>query len=243
MNRNTDNGSKVYTPLTLKLYDWWVLRVSNRLAWGCPTKEYLLPHFLRHLGKKHLDIGVGTGYYLTHAPESRLISLMDLNEASLSTASTRAGETKIQSKITHDVFEPYPKTLHNQFDSISMFYLLHCLPGDMSAKGCVIQNAAQALTDNGTLYGATILGDGVKHNIFGQKLMRIYNRKGIFSNTGDSEAGLTQILSEYFEDVKTTVKGTVVMFSASGKNNSQPHQGPASCVNPVVSGLVSIEKV
>ncbi|SQB39909.1 Uncharacterised protein [Citrobacter koseri] len=65
--------------------------------------------------------------------------------------------------------------------------------------------------------GATILGDGVKHNTFGQKLMRIYNRKGIFSNTGDSEAGLTQILSEYFEDVKTTVKGTVVMFSASGK--------------------------
>nr|HCI8752457.1 SAM-dependent methyltransferase [Klebsiella pneumoniae] len=22
---NTDNGTKIYTPLTLKLYDWWVL--------------------------------------------------------------------------------------------------------------------------------------------------------------------------------------------------------------------------
>ncbi|WP_140402956.1 class I SAM-dependent methyltransferase, partial [Escherichia coli] len=96
---------------------------------GCPTKEHLLPHFLEHLGNNHLDIGVGTGFYLTHVPESSLISLMDLNEASLNAASTRAGESKIKHKISHDVFEPYPAALHGQFDSISMFYLLHCLPG------------------------------------------------------------------------------------------------------------------
>ncbi len=191
MKKNTDDGAKIYTPLTLKLYDWWVLGVSNRLAWGCPTKEHLLPHFLEHLGNNHLDIGVGTGFYLTHVPESSLISLMDLNEASLNAASTRAGESKIKHKISHDVFEPYPAALHGQFDSISMFYLLHCLPGNISTKSCVIRNAAQALTDDGTLYGATILGDGVVHNSFGQKLMRIYNQKGIFSNTKDSEEGLT----------------------------------------------------
>lgn len=52
--------------------------------------------------------------------------------------------------------------------------------------------------------------------------MRIYNQKGIFSNTKDSEEGLTHILSEHFENVKTKVQGTVVMFSASGKNSIQP---------------------
>lgn len=174
---------------------------------------------LEHLGNNHLDIGVGTGFYLTHAPESSLISLMDLNEASLNAASTRAGKSKIQHKICHDVFEPYPAALHDQFDSISMFYLLHCLHGNISTKTCVIRNAAQALTDDGTLYGATIVGDGVVHNTFGQKLMSIYNQKGIFSNTEDSKEGLKQMLSEHFEDVKTKVKGTVVMFSASGKNS------------------------
>ncbi|EHR1057893.1 methyltransferase, partial [Escherichia coli] len=25
MKKNTDDGAKIYTPLTLKLYDWWVL--------------------------------------------------------------------------------------------------------------------------------------------------------------------------------------------------------------------------
>lgn len=131
---------------------------------------------------------------------------MDLNEASLNAASTRAGKSKIKHKISHDVFDPYPAALHGQFDSISMFYLLHCLPGNISTKSCVIRNAAQALT-----------GDGIVHNRFGQKLMRIYNQKGIFSNTRDSEEGLTHILSEHFENVKTKVQGTVVMFSASGK--------------------------
>ncbi len=156
MKKNTDDGAKIYTPLTLKLYDWWVLGVSNRLAWGCPTKEHLLPHFLEHVGNNHLDIGVGTGFYLTHVPESSLISLMDLNEASLNAASTRAGESKIKHKISHDVFEPYPAALHGQFDSISMFYLLHCLPGNISTKSCVIRNAAQALTDDGTLVNIKI---------------------------------------------------------------------------------------
>lgn len=217
MKNNTNDGAKIYTPLTLKLYDWWVLGISNRLAWGCPTREHLIPHFLEYLGNNHLDIGVGTGFYLTHAPGRALISLMDLNEASLNAASARAGDSKIQKKINHDVFEPYPKALHDQFDSISMFYLLHCLPGNIWGKNLVIHNAAQALTDNGTLYGATILGDGVVHNRFGQKLMHIYNQKGIFSNTKDSEEGLTQILSEHFEHVKIRVEGTVALFSASGK--------------------------
>ncbi|MGU5011972.1 hypothetical protein MAX38_21695, partial [Escherichia coli] len=116
-------------------------------------------------------------------------------------------------------FEWVHVQLHQQKGMISLSPPTICnsAPGNISTKSCVIRNAAQALTDDGTLYGATILGDGVVHNSFGQKLMRIYNQKGIFSNTKDSEEGLTHILSEHFENVKTKVQGTVVMFSASGK--------------------------
>lgn len=217
MNKNTDEGAKVYTPLTLKLYDWWVLNISNDIAWRCPTKEYLLPHFLRNLSSNHLDVGVGTGYYLTHAPENRAISLMDLNNSSLKAASARVGEARIKSKIKHDVFEAYPESLRNKFDSISMFYLLHCLPGYMAEKEIIIKNAKMALTNNGVLYGATILGDEVKHNAFGKKLMRIYNNKGIFSNANDSEKHLKKILSEHFESTEITIIGTVALFSASGR--------------------------
>ena len=217
MNIKTDEGAKVYTPLTLKLYDWWVLNISNDIAWRCPTKKYLLPHFLRYLSSNHLDVGVGTGYYLTHARGDSAISLMDLNNSSLEAASARVGEARINSKIKHDVFEAYPESLRNKFDSISMFYLLHCLPGNMAEKEIIIKNAKMALTDDGVLYGATILGNGVNHNSFGKLLMNTYNSKGIFSNKNDSEEALRKILSDHFETADVRVTGTVAVFSASGK--------------------------
>lgn len=52
------------------------------------------------------------------------------------------------------------------------------------------------------------------------KMMRIYNHKGIFSNTEDSEEGLSKILSTYFENIKVMVIGTVALFSASGKKSA-----------------------
>ncbi|HIB1590403.1 TPA: class I SAM-dependent methyltransferase [Salmonella enterica subsp. enterica serovar Muenchen] len=219
MNNNSNDGAKVYTPFTLKFYDWWVLGISNRFVWKCPTNEYLLPHFLQHVSKKHLDVGVGTGYYLTHSPRDCVISLMDLNLSSLNAASLRVGKERIDSMVQHDAFVCYPESLHEKFDSVSMFYLLHCLPGNMSGKDSVIRNAAQALTSNGKLFGATILGSDVNHNSFGQKLMCIYNEKGIFSNRRDNPEGLNKILSEYFLNITIRIEGTVALFSAFGKRD------------------------
>lgn len=228
MRKNSLEGAKAYTPLTLKLYDWWVLSISNNHAWHCSTKESLLPHFLQNLSSNHLDVGVGTGYYLTHTPTNCNLTLMDLNTASLNAASARAGESKIKNIITHDVFEPYPAHLSNQFDSISMFYLLHCLPGTMPEKGVVIEHTKAALSTDGVLYGATILGEGVTHNCFGRKLMKIYNKKGIFSNANDSENELRKILSEHFKNVNIKVFGTVALFSASHKKKHIPYSRPSN---------------
>jgi hypothetical protein len=87
----------------------------------------------------------------------------------------------------------------------------------MSDKGTVIENAKMALTKDGVLYGATILGDGVIHNGFGKKLMTVYNRKGIFSNTHDSEDELRKILSRHFVNVEVIVKGVVALYTAYSK--------------------------
>ncbi|EKD7255848.1 SAM-dependent methyltransferase, partial [Salmonella enterica] len=94
MKHTQQSGAKVYNPFTLSLYDWWVLNISNKYAWKCPTDTRLLPFFLHHMGETHLDIGVGTGYYLKHAPATHAISLMDLNPDSLKIAASRVGNTK-----------------------------------------------------------------------------------------------------------------------------------------------------
>lgn len=216
MPESTIAGARAYTPFTLKLYDWWVLTVSNRYAWRCPTKPHLLNHFLRNMGENHLDIGVGTGYYLSHAPAGHTISLLDLNPDSLHFAAARAGEKKIDAQRQHNVYSPFPADWQQRFDSISLFYLLHCLNGNMLDKGRVIDNTAMALKDGGVLYGATILADGVSHNAFGRWLINLYNKKGIFSNLQDGEAQLRQILSARFRTVDIRTVGTVALFSATG---------------------------
>jgi SAM-dependent methyltransferase len=220
MNTKTRDGIKAYTPLSLKLYDWWVLRVSNRYAWKCATERHLIPHFRNNMKNNHLDVGVGTGYYLTYTPDSCTISLLDLNISSLEAANARVGRNRVKASILHDVFEPYPSDLQEQFDSVSMFYLLHCLPGEMSDKAEVIAHASSALTKEGCLFGATILGDEAGHNVFGRKLMKIYNKKGIFSNRTDSAEGLASILSRYFHHVEITVEGKVALFKAERKKES-----------------------
>ncbi|MBW5814218.1 class I SAM-dependent methyltransferase [Yersinia kristensenii] len=220
MNTNSFEGAQVYTPLSLKLYDWWVLNISNNHAWRCSTKDILLPHLQQNMGPKHLDIGVGTGYYLAKTPQgSQNITLMDLNPHSLDSAKKRIGSERISECILHDVFKPLPAHMHNIFDSISMFYLLHCLPGDMEAKLPTIALVASAIKNDGIICGATILGEGVEHNAFGRKLMGIYNKKGIFNNRRDSLESLREILSMHFKCVDIKLHGTVAVFSAYKKVN------------------------
>ncbi len=71
----------------------------------------------------------------------------------------------------------------------------------MTTKAKAIKNAGMALKPGGTLFGATILGKEVPHNAFGKKLMAVYNKKGIFSNTNDSADTLRSVLDEHFAKV------------------------------------------
>ncbi|MGR6981673.1 class I SAM-dependent methyltransferase [Testudinibacter sp. P27/CKL/0425] len=218
MSLDTKQGMKVYTPFALKLYDWWVLKISNQYAWRCDTQKHLLPHFSQHLSKNHLDIGVGTGFYPKRsANQIAQISFSDLNANSLAAAQRVLPAHKIKHCLLQDVFQPFPENTQAHFDSISIFYLLHCLPGTMCDKQAALENIVATLTQDGVLYGATILGEGVRHNKFGQKLMQVYNQKGIFSNRADSEEQLQRLLSALFERVEIRVEGVVALFSASKK--------------------------
>lgn len=217
MKEITQHGSKVYTPLTLRLYDWWVLGVSNRFAWQCSTSDALVPHFKKHAGKCHLDIGAGTGFYLQHLPIDSDVWVMDMNSNSLAAAQQRVRHTHHVTTIKHDIYDPLPQQCVGKFDSVSLYYLLHCLPGTMTEKAIAIRNAASALNHKGVLFGATILGDDADHNMFGKQLMHFYNAKRIFSNRQDNEPALRHILTTLFEQVETCCIGKVVLFSASGK--------------------------
>ncbi|MEN3524503.1 SAM-dependent methyltransferase, partial [Proteus mirabilis] len=55
------------------------------------------------------------------------------------------------------------------------------------------------------------------HNFFGNKLMSVYNKKGIFSNYSDSADALEKVLSCFFYDVSIHIQGVVALFTARNK--------------------------
>ncbi|MBF4344022.1 methyltransferase type 12, partial [Vibrio anguillarum] len=101
----------------------------------------------------------------------------------------------------------------DKFESISVNYLLHCLPGNLIDKGIMFKHLKEHLNDGGVLFGSTILGKGTKQNFFAKKLMGVYNKKGIFSNNNDDLDSLLLSLNKHFTDVKVEVVGCVALFS------------------------------
>ncbi|KAJ4412921.1 hypothetical protein N0V85_003636 [Neurospora sp. IMI 360204] len=114
ININTKPGASVYSkPLMLTTYDKYVLGFSMTYLWRCPSSTILVPFFRENFrAEKHLDIGVGTGFFVGDALAERLaededlmplerdpdrklvqpkieITLMDLNEVALEKAKER----------------------------------------------------------------------------------------------------------------------------------------------------------
>ena len=213
-SEEVEAGQRVYTPLVLRGYDLFVLGFSNRFVWRCRSST-MLERYDRHVGARHLDVGVGTGWFLDKCKwpvETPEITLLDLNENSLSAASRRI-RRYAPATIQADVLAPV-ELGDKRFDSIGANYLFHCLPGELSWKvRTVVANLRPYLVSGGVFFGSTILGRGVEHNLLGRRLMRLYNRKGIFSNLEDDRQGLEQGLAAQLNDVEIEIVGAVALFS------------------------------
>lgn len=112
----------------------------------CLTKNIFLPFFRNNASHKHLDIRVSTGYYLYHAnlPADTQIILLDLNANSVEAAKRRFSRSDT-SCVLHDIFEPLPSEL-GEFDSMSMFYFLHSLPGSLEDECSISEHLKRNLT-------------------------------------------------------------------------------------------------
>src|SRR5579859_657862 len=89
-------GAAIYSRTILSVYDIGVLGFSNTFVWKCPTSQ-ILSFYDDHVSANHLDVGVGTGYFLDKCEfplESPRITLFDLNRNSLRATAKRIGRYK-----------------------------------------------------------------------------------------------------------------------------------------------------
>lgn len=212
VSKETAAGAAAYRRSTLALYDLLVLRFSCRSIWRCPSSA-ILDLYNEHISANHLDVGVGTGYFLDRcafpAPQPR-IALADLNADSLVVTARRL---RRYAPATHraNALEPLQIEPAN-FDSIAVNFLLHCLPGAIPQKSVVFQHLKPLLNPAGKIFGATVLGKGVEHSAAAKILMRIYNSKGIFSNADDSLEDLKRALKENFREYELRLVGCAALF-------------------------------
>lgn len=206
-------GQSIYTKRTLTAYDFIVLGVSNRFFWQCPTQQ-LVKHYNKHISTNHLDVGVGTGYFLDHCQFPSLtphIALMDLNSNALEFAAQRIARYNPET-YHRNVLDPISLNA-GKFNSVGINYLLHCIPGSIESKSIAFDHLKALMNPNAIIFGSTLLQGGVQRNWFAKRLMKTYNKRGIFSNQHDDLESLKRSLSDRFRNVSVEVLGCAALFS------------------------------
>ena len=59
-------GAGIYSKPILAIYDLLVVKLSNSFTWRCPS-PVMLAQYDQLMGRRHLDVGPGTGWYLANA--------------------------------------------------------------------------------------------------------------------------------------------------------------------------------
>jgi SAM-dependent methyltransferase len=202
----------VFNQRTLKHYDR-LLEFTCNWIWRCPVAR-TLGLYQRRLSSNHLEVGVGTGYFLDRTglpgPAPRL-ALLDTSLPCLQHTEARLARYAPE-VYRANALAPIELAARG-FDSIAINYVLHCMAGTFPRKGAAFANLKPLLNPGGVLFGSTVLRKGVPCGLRARAFMRLYNAGGVFSNLHDSLAGLTEALNNNFEHVQIDVIGCVAQFS------------------------------
>jgi SAM-dependent methyltransferase len=209
------HAQEVYDRDTLAIYDKVVLGLFCSLVWRCPPRV-MRKLYDESVGHRHLDIGPGTGYFLDHCqfptaePE---LSLLDLSAECLEMSATRLARYQ-PATYQANLMYPLPVPRHH-FDSVGMNLVFHTIPGGWDAKGVVLKHVAEVLRPGGTLFGSTVLAEGVPMNLLTRKLLVAQHKRGNFQNQGDDPEGLRRQLARYFPRHRVAIKGATAIFQAT----------------------------
>lgn len=204
---------RAYVQKHLKTYDI-VLRHGIGIMWGCSANR-VLQFYNRHVSSNHLDVGVGSGYFVDRCEfptEQPRLYLMDSNPDPLEFAAERL-ERYQPTCVTVNILEPIEFS-DEPFRSIALCNMLHCLPGSMWAQENVLRNLGALLEDGGVLFGTSVLNVGVEHNWIGRRFLDRFNERGVLDNLQDSRSDLEGVLNACFARSDVKVVGRTALFAA-----------------------------
>ena len=206
-------SQRYFNKLTLAIYDLILYGFISKYAWGASLQK-LDTHYLQNARSNHLEVGVGTGYLLNRIhfsnPQPRL-ALMDMRVACLEKTKKKVARFSPEIYI-QNLLEPLTQPI-SPFDSISINYVLHCIPGDINQKCQALLTLKPLLHSGGVLFGTTVLSKGVTKNKLATSFMWLLNAIGVFNNRHDNAAQLETFLRTHFDVLKFEVVGVTAFFT------------------------------
>jgi hypothetical protein len=213
---------KAYTKPGLRVYDWLVMHLFLKYAWGCSPDD-LVEHYRRHVTSNHADIGVGTGYCLDRcgfdSPSPRL-ALIDLQPNCLQYTARRLSRYRPSTHLC-DVLQPMRAITGGPFDSIAMGGVLHCLAGDLRQKGRAFDRIATLARSGTKIFGYSLVSDEVPLRVRSRMVHRLLNRLRVVDNSNDRLSDLRRELAARFTDCRVEAIGCMALFSAVVPNAKQ----------------------
>jgi hypothetical protein len=212
--RTTQDGVRIYGALLLPFYDFLIMKVLSPYVWRCPAHHYT-DLYRNLMSRNHADIGVGTGYVLDRCafrPSEARIALFDLQQNCLDYTAKRLA--RFDPEVYQcDAMEPI-RVDADQFDSIALGGILHCIPGNMAKKGVVFDAIAPLMRSGANVFGYTILNRGVKKTMASRITYFILQKLRVINGLDDSANQLALELKKRFTSTDIKVVGCVAIFSA-----------------------------
>lgn len=214
---NTKLGQWFFSIMSHSLYDLGLYRLVTPYFWRCPT-ERLMDSYLENISANHLEIGVGSGYFLERTLCADFLSrivLLDLNRNCLRKSAKRL-QAFAPTLCHHNILEPLVAVagVHEKFSSVAMNYVLHCIPGSFEGNVRIFKHVHDVLHDGGVFFGATLIQKPLRQGFASFLLMRLLNAVGIFHNRQHLIDELRQGLECHFREVDISMVGNAAVFRA-----------------------------
>ncbi|PRC94068.1 class I SAM-dependent methyltransferase [Solimicrobium silvestre] len=206
-------SQRYFNKASLSIYDFILYGFISKYAWGSSIQR-LDAHYKKYVSLSHLEVGVGTGYLLNRikfATPSPRLALMDLSQACLEKTKIKVSRYAPEIYV-QNLLEPMQRSIP-QFDSVSINYVLHCIPGSISQKCQALLHLKPLLKQDGILFGTTVLSTGVPKNLLARPAMSFLNLLGVFNNSEDSAIDLEKFLKAHFKITHFEVIGVTAFFA------------------------------
>ena len=203
-----------FNQLIMKNYDFFVNNINCKYVWKCDQNN-IINMYKKNISPNHIEIGPGTGHFLKNHKFNNL-TLIDVNkDILLECRENLKNNCKNINIINTNIFEKNNKIAINNYDSVGMNYVLHCVPNNLSTS---IDNLVDNIPKKDyKIFGSTVIPNST-YTLANLEIF-LLNKMKIFNNEKHTFNDIESYIKKYFNH-KIKRIGHSYLFEFETEDNS-----------------------